>query len=181
MGVCIVCEEQIVLLGDETNRDVFHSGVRVANVREKPCTHVQIIRERNVKAVYCKGAGNIKKALKEVARQQLRYAVLLGTNELSLLNQSKLLVKDMASREQKEMNIDAFLSLLYHSSVCFVHPSDCTESGVFWAIIKKKMSSSLTPPVGYKPVKGNCSLPEKIVNKKENEIWLIRTPKTVYV
>ena len=68
----------------------------------------------------------------------MRYAVLMGTNELSLLNQSKLLVKDMASREQKEMSIDEFLPLLYHSSVCFTHLSDRAESRVFWAMIKKK-------------------------------------------
>lgn len=127
-----------MLLGDETNRDVFQSGIRVANVRERRCAHEQIIRDRNVKTVYCRGAGSIKKALKDVVRQKLRYAVLMGTNELSLLNQSKLLVKDMASREQKEMSIDEFLPLLYHSSVCFTHLRDRAESRVFWAMIKKK-------------------------------------------
>ena len=46
---------------------------------------------------------------------------------------------------------------------------------------RKAMSKTITPPVGYKAVTGNCSLPEKIVNKKDNEIWLIRAPKDVWL
>ena len=41
------------------------------------------------------------------------------------------------------------------------------------------MSAKVQPPVGYKPIEGNCPLPEKVVNKKSNEIWLIRAPKDV--
>ena len=47
--------------------------------------------------------------------------------------------------------------------------------------MRKAMSKTITPPVGYKAVTGNCSLPEKIVNKKDNEIWLIRAPKDVWL
>ena len=42
------------------------------------------------------------------------------------------------------------------------------------------MSAKVQPPVGYKPIEGNCPLPEKVVNKKSNEIWLIRAPKDVW-
>ena len=41
------------------------------------------------------------------------------------------------------------------------------------------MSSAVTPIVGYQEITGKCTLPEKIVSKKENEIWLIRAPKDV--
>lgn len=47
-------------------------------------------------------------------------------------------------------------------------------------IIRKPMSTKVTAPVGYKPIEGTCALPEKIVNKKKNEIWLIRAPVDVY-
>ena len=41
------------------------------------------------------------------------------------------------------------------------------------------MSSKVTPPVGFKAVEGTCPLPEKVVNKKRNEMWLVRAPKDV--
>lgn len=42
------------------------------------------------------------------------------------------------------------------------------------------MSSKVAPPVGFKAVEGNCPLPEKVVNKKRNEMWLVRAPKDVF-
>ena len=38
------------------------------------------------------------------------------------------------------------------------------------------MSSTVTPIIGYQEVSGKCTLPEKLVSKKENEIWLIHAP-----
>lgn len=41
------------------------------------------------------------------------------------------------------------------------------------------MSSTVTPIIGYQEVSGKCTLPEKLVSKKENEIWLIHAPADV--
>lgn len=42
------------------------------------------------------------------------------------------------------------------------------------------MPETLSPPVGYKKITESCTLPEKIVSKKSNEIWLIRAPEDVF-
>ena len=68
-----------------------------------------MLREKDQKAVLCRGLGSVKRAMKEVVSQNLRYAVMMGTNELPLLKQSRVLVKDMSSREQREVSIDDFL------------------------------------------------------------------------
>lgn len=68
-----------------------------------------MLREKDQKAVLCRGLGSVKRAMKEVVSQNLRYAVMMGTNELPLLKQSRILVKDMSSREQKEVIIDDFV------------------------------------------------------------------------
>ena len=44
---------------------------------------------------------------------------------------------------------------------------------------KKQMTDVVEVPVGYKKIKESCTLPEKIVSKKSNEIWLIRAPEDV--
>ena len=41
------------------------------------------------------------------------------------------------------------------------------------------MTDVVEVPVGYKKIKESCTLPEKIVSKKSNEIWLIRAPEDV--
>ena len=41
------------------------------------------------------------------------------------------------------------------------------------------MTDVIEAPVGYKKIKESCTLPEKIVSKKSNEIWLIRGAEDV--
>ena len=78
-----------------------------------------MLREKDQKVVLCRGLGSVKRAMKEVVSQNLRYAVMMGTNELPLLKQSRILVKDMSSREQKEVSIDDFVHS-YQSYPCLL-------------------------------------------------------------
>ncbi|OAO16504.1 histidyl-tRNA synthetase [Blastocystis sp. ATCC 50177/Nand II] len=99
----------VVVLGDENNGEVIKAALQVANM----------LREKDQKAVLCRGLGSVKRAMKEVVSQNLRYAVMMGTNELPLLKQSRILVKDMSSREQKEVSIDDFVHS-YQSYPCLL-------------------------------------------------------------
>ena len=56
--------------------------------------------------------GSVKKALKEMETRHVRYSVILGENELDLWKQSKVLVKDMAIRQQSEIDIQSFIHLV---------------------------------------------------------------------
>lgn len=44
--------------------------------------------------------------------KRIRYAVILGENELDLWKQSKVVVKDMKLRQQREMDIQSFIHLV---------------------------------------------------------------------
>lgn len=82
---------------------------------------MKMIREKDQKAVLCRGSGSVKRAMKDVVSQNLRYAVMIGTNELPLLKRSKILVKDMSSREQREVDIEDFLLSCQQYMSLFCH------------------------------------------------------------
>ena len=54
--------------------------------------------------------GSVKKGLKEVEKQNLRYAVILGENELELINDKKIVVKDMKLHNQECIDLETFIN-----------------------------------------------------------------------
>ena len=64
--------------------------------------------------------GSIKKGIKELEKQNVRYAVIVGEDELPLADQSIMVVKDLESHEQSHMTIDSLVRLVFSkdSHVC---------------------------------------------------------------
>ena len=123
----------------------------------------------------------MRKGIKNAVSQNLRYVLLIGEDELSSYEKSRVVVKDLVKRTQKEMDIHDFINLV-RCYVCFYQYESIfgiPNIGPISYAARKAMSSAVTPIVGYQEITGKCTLPEKIVSKKENEIWLIRAPKDV--
>lgn len=128
--------------------------------------------------------GSIKKGLKELEKQNIRYAVIVGEDELSLADQSIVVVKDLDSHKQSQMSIDALIHLVLSKDLYVCKITNVLGIPVIIECIlvhTKIMPETLSPPVGYKKISESCTLPEKIVSKKSNEIWLIRAPEDVFV
>ena len=60
----------------------------------------------------CGGNGSLKKGIKEVTTSNLRFVVLLGESEMELFKQSRIVVKDLLTREQKDYSLDDFIHLV---------------------------------------------------------------------
>ena len=138
----------------------------------------QKIRKSNIRVISMKGS--VKKGLKEVEKQNLRYAVILGENELELINDNKIVVKDMKLHKQECIDLETFInSQSNKQNSCYCLFLEFQKQR-YICNYHKKMSETLSAPVGYKKFTENCTLPEKIVSKKSNEIWLIHAPKDVF-
>ena len=145
-----------------------------------------LLREQGVMCKMFYTRGGLDKAMKQVVEEQCRYAVLLGENELENSLKQMYSVKDLVTRSQEVRSLESLLKAFDKWIVCFIacvafsvdFRTTC-RIGVIPNRHKFVMSTKVTAPVGYKPIEGTCSLPEKIVNKKKNEIWLIRAPADV--
>lgn len=60
----------------------------------------------------------MKKGIKGAVSQNLRYVLLIGEDELSSYENSRVVVKDLVKRTQKEMDIHDFINLVT-CYVCF--------------------------------------------------------------
>lgn len=56
--------------------------------------------------------GSLKRVLKEFEGMNIHYAVILGENELISYKKDRLLVKDLVQRQQSEMDVPSFISLV---------------------------------------------------------------------
>lgn len=56
--------------------------------------------------------GSLKKVLKEFETVNIHYAVILGENEMINYKKDRLLVKDLVQRQQSEMDVTSFISLV---------------------------------------------------------------------
>lgn len=71
----------------------------------------------------CGGNGSLKKGIKEASASNLRFVVLLGESEMELFKQSRIVVKDLTTREQKDYSLEDFIHLVSWD-VCEKHESE---------------------------------------------------------
>ena len=68
------------------------------------------MRKSNIRVISTRGS--IKKGLKEIERQNLRYSILVGENELELIEKGTIVVKDMKLHKQENIDLSSFINKL---------------------------------------------------------------------
>ena len=71
-----------------------------------------MLRQHHITSMLCGGNGSLKKGIKEATASNLRFVVLLGESEMELFKQSRIVVKDLLTREQKDYSLDDFIHLV---------------------------------------------------------------------
>lgn len=106
----LIDDEQIVLL-DEKDKRIHEVAIHIANVRKNEEQNTeQKLRKQGVTCIEIQNG--IKKALKELEKQHLQYAIFVGENEVELWKQSKVVMKDLNQHQQSEMPISEFVNLV---------------------------------------------------------------------
>ena len=106
----LIDDEQIVLL-DEKDKRIHEVAIHIANVRKnEEQNNEQKLRKQGISCIEIQNG--IKKALKELEKQHLQYAIFVGENEVELWKQSKVVMKDLNQHQQSEMPISEFVNLV---------------------------------------------------------------------
>ena len=106
----LIDDEQIVLL-DEKDKRIHEVAIHIANVgKNEEQNNEQKLRKQGVTCIEIQNG--IKKALKELEKQHLQYAIFVGENEVELWKQSKVVMKDLNQHQQSEMPISEFVNLV---------------------------------------------------------------------
>ena len=73
----------------------------------------KLLRKNRIRTLLCGGSGSLKKGIKEASASNLRFVILLGESEMELFKQSRIVVKDLKTREQKDTSLDDFIHLVF--------------------------------------------------------------------